>query len=320
MKQAWYALKGLWVMGCFVLFYSCGQEAKKDSEAETAVKEDSSVAQLNRGKYLATHVMLCTDCHSYRDFDVFAGPVEPGTEGVGGERFGPEIGVPGIVYGRNITPTGIAGWTDDDLITAITSGKTKEGDTLFPMMPYFAYSRMQKQDLLDIIAYVRTFKPLPDTVKTRQLFIPISVAAPQLPPPFSGGPAVDTTDAVKYGQYLVTMASCSDCHTPMVKGAPDMSKFVSGGHEFKLPGYTVNSSNITPDSATGIGTWTEAMFLDKFRENAALAASKNKPGKSNTIMPWEAYAGMKSSDLKAIYAFLRTVKPVSNKVVKWPGL
>lgn len=308
------------MIGSFVLLNGCGQEAKKVSETETEVKEDSVTIQLNRGKYLATHVMLCTDCHGYRDFEIFAGPVTPGTEGVGGERFGPEMGLPGIIYSRNITPTGLAGWTDHDLITAITSGKTKEGDTLFPVMPYFAYSQMQKQDLLDIIAFVKTFKPLPDTVKPRQLFIPLSAAVPQLPPPFTGGPAVDTTDKVKYGQYLLTMASCSDCHTPMVKGTFDMTKFVSGGREFKLPGFTVHSANITPDSATGIGSWTEAMFLEKFRENASLAASKNKPGKSNTIMPWEAYAGMKSSDLKAIYAFLRTVKPISHKVDKWPGL
>jgi mono/diheme cytochrome c family protein len=129
----------------------------------------------------------------------------------------------------------------------------------------------------------------------------------------------DSSDKVKYGQYLTTIASCGDCHTPMTKdGAPDFAKAFSGGFVFSTPMFTVSVANVTPDTATGIGSWTEDAFVAKFRTNSSDAVVNKDHGKQNTMMPWAMYGKMKEGDLRAIYAYLRTIPPVSNKVEKWP--
>ena len=89
-----------------------------------------------RGEYLANHVMLCMDCHARRDFSIYAGPPIPGTEGAGGEAFDQTMGFPGAFYSRNITPAGVGDWTDGELFRAITTGVSRDGSALFPVMPY----------------------------------------------------------------------------------------------------------------------------------------------------------------------------------------
>ncbi len=299
---------------------SCNESAKTETETADTPTVDSVRLSVERGKYLATHVSMCIDCHSERDFNKFAGPVISGTEGKGGERFGPEMGVPGILFAKNITPAGIGDWTDAELIRAITRGITKTGDTIFPLMPYFSYSRMAEQGIKDIVAYIRTLKPIKnDSIPARKLFIPMTAALPQLPPDnLHQNVKPDPSDRVKYGQYMFTSAACSDCHTPMVKGAYDFSRMAAGGNAFDMPGFKVITSNITPDSTTGNGAWTEQMYLDNFRTNSQSDALSKNPGKLNTVMPWGYYGKMKEDDLKAIYAFLRTIQPMKNKIVVWP--
>ena len=80
----------------------------------------------------------------------------------------------------------------------------------------------------------------------------------------------------------------------------------------------MTSANITPDSATGIGTWSEERFLNKFFPYRKEEAYNHDPGKENTMMPLVAYAGMQDNDLKAIHAFLKTLPPVKNAVVRYP--
>jgi hypothetical protein len=102
------------------------------------------------------------------------------------------------------------------------------------------------------------------------------------------------------------------------KGNYDFSKMFAGGFHFKIGNYMLNTANITPDSATGIGTWTEERFLNKFIPYREEKGYNFDPGKQNTVMPLVSYAGMTDGDLKAIYAYLRTVKAMSNKVEKYP--
>jgi len=78
-------------------------------------------AIIERGRYLANHVAVCMDCHSTRDWDAFSGPIVPGTEGAGGERFGKELGFPGTFYAANITPAGLSQWSDGEILRAIAS-------------------------------------------------------------------------------------------------------------------------------------------------------------------------------------------------------
>jgi len=308
---------------CMVAIYFSACNSEKKETAEPTVNKDSIDKVIAKGEYLAHHVAGCIDCHSQRDLTKFSAPVIPGTEGGGGFAFIPGYGLPGTLYGKNISSdpeTGIGSWTDEEVLRAVTQGISKNGDTLFPLMPYPSFNRMAKEDLMSIIAYIRTLKPIKNKVQPRQLMMPIAVAYPAkfLQPSIDGNVRPGESDQVKYGEYLITMANCADCHTPVSPKGPDMSKMYAGGHVFDAGIFKVASANITSDSATGLGTWTEERFLNKFIAYRNKSSYDFTAGKENTIMPLSEYAGMKEEDLKAIYAYLRTVKPISNKVEKYP--
>jgi len=307
-------------------FTSCNNQSDKQASTDQSLSpDDSMTAMIKHGEYLAYHVAACMHCHSTRDITKYSGPIKPGTEGGGGEEFSHAIlaDIPGVLYGKNITPdkeTGIGTWTDEELLRAITQGISKNGDTLFPIMPYANFNRMAKHDLLSIIAYIRTLKPINNKVPARELMIPIAMAYPAkyLQPSLDGNVIPPTTDKVKYGEYLATVADCATCHTVFKQGELDFSKLLAGGNTFTIDKWKVTSANLTPDSATGLGTWSEEMFLSKFKQYRDPKSFNYDPGLKNTVMPVSDYAGMKDEDLQAIYAYLRTVKPMSNKVEKYP--
>lgn len=299
------------------MYTTACNNGKKEPQANT--KEDSVKNMIARGEYLANHVTVCIDCHSIRDTGRFSMPVVPGTEGGGAAfPFTKSEFVPGAVMPPNITPAALKDWSDEDIIKAITMGINKKGDTIFPIMPYHSYSKMAKSDILAIVAYIRTLKPIEHATMPRQLEVPMSMFGPLPDGNLENNKIPDPADKVAYGGYLTTAAACADCHTPIGPQGPDFSKAFSGGTVFDNPVFKVAVSNITPDSATGIGAWTEEMFVAKFRNNASDEMLKTRPGRNNSFMPWYMYGKMKDEDLKAIYAFLRTVPPVSNKVEKYP--
>ena len=305
----------------FAAYFTACNNKKDEPQAESA--EDSSNAVLERGEYLVHHVAMCLDCHSKRDFTKYGGPVVPGTEGGGGFVFDQKFGLPGVLYGKNITPdneTGIGSWTDDELKRAITQGISKKGDTLFPLMPYPNFNSMAKEDLNAIIAYIRTLKPIKNAVPPRQLMIPIAMAypGPMLKASIDSNMRPPESDKVAYGKYLVTMADCGTCHSPLTPNGPDMTRMFAGGYVFDLGTHKVVSANITPDSATGLGSWNEERFLNKFNIYRDAQNYNYDPGTQNTIMPVAMIAGMTDDDLRAIYAYLRTVRPIKNQVEKFP--
>lgn len=316
------AMAAIFTMIIAAAYFSGCKNGKSESQATN--KEDSLKKVLERGEYLTIHVAGCIDCHSQRDLTKYSGPIISGTEGGGGFVFDQKLAmIPGTLYSRNITPdpeTGIGTWTDDEILRAMTQGISKNGDTLFPLMPYASYNHMAKEDLLSIITYIKTLKPIKNKVPARQLMVPISMSypGPALQASIDGNTRPPETDKVAYGGYLTTFAECGTCHSPMTQQGPDRSRRFAGGYPFDGGTYKVNSANITPDSATGIGTWTEERFLMKFTPYREEKNYNFTVGKENTIMPLSEMAGMKDDDLKAIYAFLRTVKPISNKVEKYP--
>ena len=76
----------------------------------SSVVVERTPERIARGKYLANHVSVCLDCHSKRDYTLFSGPIEEGTEGMGGEKFGPEMGF------RSVNPHRMA-WLKSTLIS-----------------------------------------------------------------------------------------------------------------------------------------------------------------------------------------------------------
>jgi len=150
----------------------------------------------------------------------------------------------------------------------------------------------------------------------------------------------DTSAAgdVKRGEYVVTIGSCNDCHTPWKMGAkgpePDFTRRLSGHPaEMVMPpapkptgpwlwaGAATNTAfagpwgvsytfNLTPEPNTGLGIWTEEMFMQAIRTGKHMGVSRP----INPPMPWPAYRNATDDDLKAIYAYLRTIKPIVNHV------
>jgi len=317
------AISALIAVISFTLYVSSCNNADKTADV-SQTKEDSAKDVVERGRYLAVHVAGCIDCHSSRDMTKYSGPVVPGTEGMGGFEFNEKFGLPGSIYGRNITPdpeTGIGTWTDEDIMRAITQGISKNGDTLFPLMPYPHFNRVAKDDLLAIIAYIRTLKPIKNQVPPRRLMMPIAMAypGPMLQASLDSNRRPPVSDQVAYGGYLANLADCGTCHSPLTQQGPDMTRQYAGGYRFDAGSFVVNSANITPDSATGIGTWTEEQFMNKFIPYREEKNYNFTVGRENTIMPLSLYAGMTDGDLRAIYAYLKSLKPISNKVEKYPA-
>jgi len=156
-----------------------------------------------------------------------------------------------------------------------------------------------------------------------------------------------TTDAapmshdsmVKRGGYLVSIMGCNDCHTPKKMGPQgpylDEERILSGHpSEVPVPPYDASTSknwilfnqmltnyvgpwgtsfsaNLTPDS-TGIGSWTEAQFLKAIREGKYKGLDNTRP--LLPPMPWQEFRNASDVDLKAIFAYLKSLKPVHNVV------
>jgi hypothetical protein len=278
--------------------------------------------RIERGKYLAHSVTLCMDCHAIRDWSKFSGPPTPGTLGQGGDRFDQNAGLPGLFYAKNITPFGIQRYTDGELLRVITAGVTKEGRAMFPLMPYLNYGRMDREDIYAIIAYIRSLDPLESTIPESVADFPMSIIINTIPQKADFQPKPDTTDQLAYGAYLANASGCVECHTQVNQGRIIKELSFGGGRSFQLPdgtGAVVTSSNITPDNETGIGKWSREEFLARFKQYAdsSYVPPTVKPGEFNSIMPWIMYAHMKTSDLSAIYTYLKSVKPISNSVVKF---
>jgi mono/diheme cytochrome c family protein len=276
--------------------------------------------RLERGKYLAMHVTGCIDCHSKRDFNMFSGPVIPGTEGMGGEEFNKGIdGIPGTLFARNITPAGLGNMSDGELVQAIACGIAQDGRVMFPLMPYKGFEMMSEEDLFSIITYVRSLSPIENDVPTSTVDFPVSMFIRSLPAPYSAKPSPDRSKSYEYGNYLVTIAGCGHCHTPAKEGTPVAGMEFAGGREFNMPNAVIRSANITPDEESGIGLWTKEMFIERFESHATEEMKAMTPEEMGyqTVMPWTLYAGMTRGDLGAIYDHLRTMTPVSNEVERF---
>lgn len=284
------------------------------------VKVEYTHERIKRGEYLAKNVAQCLDCHSDRDWSRYGGPFKADTEGKGGEMFDRAEGFPGSYPAPNLTPYHLKNWTDAELFRAITSGISRDGRPLFPVMPYPNYGKLDREDIYSIIAYIRSLPPVKNDVPAAQTDFPMSIFIRLIPskPEFTKRPS--PTNKVAYGKYLVTAASCAECHTPAKRGQIIPDKLFSGGRYIAAPFGKMESANITPDKETGIGAWSEKDFIDRFKAfdvaSGKFTDSKLEDGQPNSPMPWQGYARMSEQDLSAIYAYLMSVEPIRNKVVK----
>lgn len=150
--------------------------------------------------------------------------------------------------------------------------------------------------------------------------------------------AAETSPQIKRGAYIVMTGGCTDCHTPWKMGAsgpePDMTRMLSGHPEdlvmppppllndawnnagsasntaFAGPWGISYSVNLTPDPATGIGKWREKEFVQAIKTGKHLGIWRP----IMPPMPWEVYRHIVDADLKAAFAYLRSIPPIRNRV------
>lgn len=265
---------------------------------------------LTRGRYITENVAGCMDCHSPHDWTKHDAPIPEGMEGAG-ENF-PIAGLPGRITAPNLTPdreTGAGSWSDDRLARAIREGIGHDGRALFPIMPYQHYHSMSDEDLASVIVFLRSLKPVRNSLPATKLVFPVNYLIRSVPEPLAAPVAPpDLSTLVKRGAYLVNIAACSDCHTPQdAHGMPLAGLDFSGGFILEGPWGRVASANITPD-ASGISYYDEALFAQVMRTGYV------KARKLNQIMPWMVFGGMTDEDLHAVFAYLRTLKPIAHRV------
>jgi mono/diheme cytochrome c family protein len=264
----------------------------------------SAETPLERGKYLVTTIGACGNCHTPRDA---AGKPIAGRELAGGFEFD-DPGI-GHIVGTNITPdkeTGIGNWTEAQIVTALRDGKRPDGTLIRPPMPIPVYRQLSDGDAAAITAYLKSLKPVRSKVGEAHYTVPA--------PPSYGAPIMQIAepnrgDKVGYGAYLSgPVGHCVLCHTAPGGGKPfDMSLAYHGGRElpdFGKPGALTVSRNITAGSNHGIGDWSDAQI-----KRAITQGIRADGTRLAATMPYAAYAKMRPSDLDAIVAFLRTLKP-----------
>jgi mono/diheme cytochrome c family protein len=277
--------------------------------ALTARHFEPTPARLKRGEYLVEHISLCYGCHTA--FDAKDRDTPQFLEAKGAGRVMADQGDFRVVA-PNITPdpeTGIGNWTDDELARAIREGIGRDGRALFPMMPYKSFRHMSDEDLASVIVYLRSQPPAHHDPGKTHLPFPVSRLINSAPQPVTTVAAPDSANPVAYGKYLVTAVGvCGDCHTPRDShGQPIAGMSMAGGNIFDDSGHPVASANITPDPS-GISYYDEALFVRVMRTASV------KGRKLNVMMPTWAFNGLSDQDLKAIYAYLRTLPPVRHRI------
>ena len=280
--------------------------AKK--RATTDRKFAATPQRLARGKYLVDGVMGCFGCHTDADWSKPGAPPVAGKEGSG--HVWADQDMPWLIA-PNITPdkeTGIGNWSDDTLARAIREGIGQDGRALFPIMPYPNYRQMSDEDLASVIAYVRSVPAVRNQLPTTKMPFPLNFFIQNVPEPVTAAVAApDQSTPVARGNYLVRMAACANCHTPQEKSQRLPGMDFAGGFVLREPQGEVVSDNITP-AASGIGYYNDTSFVQVMRTGKVGARPLH------ASMPWYFFGKMTDDDLKSMFAFLQTVKPVKHQI------
>jgi mono/diheme cytochrome c family protein len=246
----------------------------------------------------------------------------------------------GVGFAANLTPhpTGLGGWTEQQFVFALRTGRHKGiGRTILPPMPVEPLRKMTDEDLVSMFSYLRSIPAIENAVPDAILPTGPTGAGAPFDPASLRAPVAPGNSPVARGKYLVDVIGCTDCHTPTRLGdkgpEPDTSRFMAGyPASERVPAarpaqgpWVMHMSttqaasgpwgisfgaNITPDEETGIGAWTEQQFIDTLRTG-------RHQGRGRQLlppMPWPAFGQMEDADLKAIFAYLKTVPKVRNKV------
>lgn len=252
---------------------------------------------VKRGDYLVNGILTCGNCHTPK------GPSGDIAEkafsgGLSWDEPPFKVTAPNITQDKE---TGIGDYTDAELKEVLRKGIKRNGVPVAMVMPSGFYEIMTDRDLDAVIAYLRTIKPIKNTVPDPVYRMP---QGHPIPP---GGDNTFTEamlrEKVNKGFYLVTIAHCMECHTPMgPHGREFATRLGAGGFEMPGPWGVSVSRNITSSKEKGIGAWTD----DEIRRAMTQGVSRDG-GKLKPPMGYHYYATVAPDDLDAIVAYLRSV-------------
>jgi mono/diheme cytochrome c family protein len=263
--------------------------------------EAAATTEVERGEYL-TRAGDCIGCHT-----------APGGVPLAG---GLRVDTPfGYMLSPNITPdveTGIGQYTSDEFYRALHAGIKRNGEDMYPTMPYDFYTKVTRADVDAIYAYLRSVPPVRNNVKVNHLAFPFdlrfTMAGWRELYFREGAFGADPAGSAQWnrGAYLVEgLGHCSDCHSPRnLMGAIEKSRDLTGA---VVDGWF--AQNLTSDIATGLGAWS----VDDIATYLKTGAIK---GKTTTLGPMavviqNSLKYMTDDDLKAMAVYLKAIPPDS---------
>ena len=270
-------------------------------------------ARVAHGRKIAS--MLCVECHR-----------DPKTQKLTGQLMRDVPPQFGVAYSLNITQDpvkGVGAWTDGELAFLLRTGIARDGRYTPPWMPKFP--RATDEEIASMIAFLRSDDPMvqPSAVDdraseptlllkllSRVAFKPFAYPTQPVPTP--------APDPVSQGRHLaLNVLHCYSCHSADFatndENEPEKSKGFFGGGNVMLDaaGKPIPTANISLDPATGIGKWTEDEFVRAVRGGF-------RPDNTPILYPMGAYVELEDAEVRAIYAYLKTVPPVTNAVARAP--
>jgi mono/diheme cytochrome c family protein len=252
---------------------------------------------IEKGHYLTT-VADCYACHTVPNAGKpFAG--------------GRAIETPfGVITSSNITPdtdTGIGAWSDEQFDDAVRIGVRPDGSRLYPAMPYPAYTRMTRDDVLAIRAYLATVEPVYQPVKSNTLPFPFNIREAMRAWDalyFTAGefqPDGRQSPAWNRGAYLVQgPGHCTACHTPKTLLGGD--KTTENLRGFNLQGWF--APDITGDTHQGLGQWSEGDITGYLKTGHNRITAATGPMAEEVVNATSQYS---DSDLNAIAIYLKSL-------------
>lgn len=262
-----------------------------------------------RGESIVRNAAVCGQCHAADPKADVDGPLSGGME-FHDWRIG-------TARAANLTPdpqTGLGNWSEAEIVRALRDGQHKDGRVLAPIMPYAWFHEMSDDDAFAVARYLKSMPPVQHEVRqSPNIFFKLGTATFVRPEAAMTVTAPPRGATAEYGGYLANhVGLCAECHTPRtgIRSIADKSRLFAGDAH-PPANFAQNPANITPDVATGIGSWSEDQFVATIRTGV-----DPKGIRLNPFMPWRQIARMSDDDLRAIYRYLRTVPPIHNVVTR----
>jgi mono/diheme cytochrome c family protein len=265
-----------------------------------------------RGEYLI-RAGGCIACHTAEQALKDKGPILGG-----GRAFKTPFGT---FFGPNISKDpvhGIGKWSDAEFVNAFRAGRSPSGHNYYPAFPYTSFVGADDRDLVDIKAYIFTLPAQANPNKPHEVGFPYNVRFGLTFWKWMFFDRArfrrDETKSAKWnrGAYLVNhLAHCGECHTPRNgMGAMKRDMFLAGAPDIEGG----IAPNITPDEDTGIDKWSESAIIDMLK--SGLLPDGDTVGGAMTDVVNHGTSHLSDEDLKAMAVYLKSVKPIRNKVEK----